>query len=180
MTKKAFFGILVACSFVLNAVVIGMWTTHALPRSFEKRKCGAMDNGCGKCPMQKSLGMSDSQWSRLKPLVSAYHESTAVAYKQIAESRMMLVDELEKAEPDSAVLRQCRERILDGQNAMQRIVTNHIIDEKELLTPDQRRRFFQLMRGNLGCSNMPGMMGVMPPECRKQNTAEMPCGHKKD
>jgi hypothetical protein len=169
MTKRTFFGCLITCSVILNIVFIGMWVVHAAPRHFTKhRQCGAEQRFHQGCPMQKALSLSDSQWTLLKPGIESLRETTTCGLnREMAKNRATLVDELEKTPTDSAALSACRERIVACQRKMQVFVINHILEEKQMLTQDQQRRFFSALRSNMSCAGVPGMMGMTPLGCGK-------------
>ncbi len=164
MTKRTFFGFLIACSVILNIVFCGMWITHAVPRHFSKyRQCEAERNLRQGCPMQKALSLSDSQWTLMKPGIESLRETTMCGLnREMAHNQAMLVDQLEKNPTDSAALSACRERIVDCQRKMQIFVINHLLEEKKMLTQDQQRRFFSALRSNMSCAGVPGMMGMTP------------------
>jgi Spy/CpxP family protein refolding chaperone len=164
MTKRTFFGFLIACSVILNIVFFGMWMTHAAPRHFIKhRQCGAEQAFHQGCPMQKALSLSDSQWALLKPGIESLRETTTSGpYREMAKNRAALVDELEKTPTDSAALSACIERITACQKNIQVLVVKHLLEEKKMLTQDQQRRFFNTLRSNMSCAGGPGMMGMTP------------------
>ena len=180
MTKRTLSGFLIACSLTLNAAFLGIWLVHSIPSLFNRYQCPEGLKDCRKCPLQAALDLNDSQWVLIEPGIKAFHESSAIVYREIADSRAALIDELEKPQPDSAATSMCRERIQAGQNRMQLLVVNHILDEKSILTSDQQKRFFKMMRANMACSGMPGMMGTMSHKCGKPKAATDTCSHRQD
>jgi hypothetical protein len=147
MKKRILAGFCITCSVVLNAVFIGMWAAHAAPRHFMNHgQCEFEQHAGSRCALQKELSASDSQWSVLKPGIESYHETASVICREIAKNRAALVDELEKNPTDSAALSSCKKRIVACQGTMQDVFADHILREKKMLTPDQRRRFFDRLR----------------------------------
>ena len=171
MTKRTPFGFLIACSLTLNAAFLGIWLVHSIPSLFNRYQCPEGLKDCRKCPLQAALDLNDSQWVLIEQRIKTFHESSAIVYKEIAGSRAALIDELEKPDPDSTAMSICRERIQAGQNKMQLLVVSHILDEKSILTSDQQKLFFKMMRANMACSGMPGMMGTMSHKCGKPNAS---------
>jgi hypothetical protein len=170
MTKRTFFGCLIACSVILNIVFLGMWMVHAAPRHFMKYcQCGSAKHAHQQCALQKALSLNDSQWTLLRPGIESYRETTFSLCREIAKNRAALVDELEKTPIDTAALLECKERIVACQSKMQELVTGHILEEKKMLTPDQRKRFFKTLRNNTTCAGVPGMMGMTPFENGKRS-----------
>jgi Spy/CpxP family protein refolding chaperone len=178
MKRKMLFGFIMTCSLVLNVAFVAMWMAHAVPRHFMKHcQYGCAESLHQKCPMQKALALSDSQWTLLHPKIESIRETTSGLYRELAKNRMALVDELEKTPTDSAALSACRERIISGQKKIQELVVNHILEEKKMLTQEQQRRFFSAIRGNMSCAGVPGMMGMTPLESGEQPEAQGACGH---
>jgi Spy/CpxP family protein refolding chaperone len=163
MKRAMIFRFIVVCSLVLNAVFVAMWMTHAAPKHFMKYcQGGSENNHHGKCPMQKGLSMSDSQWTLVKPGIASFRETHFRLCGEIAKNRAALVDELEKTPIDTAALSACKERIVACQKEMQTLAANHILEEKKMLTPDQQRRFFNTLRSNMSCGGFSGIMGTTP------------------
>jgi hypothetical protein len=157
MKSKVPVGILLAGSLVFNAVFIGAWIAHALPRHLSAQGQRGPEEACHRqCAMQKTLLMSDSQWTMLKPGVESLRGKSAALCHEIARNRAALVDELEKAVPDSAAVALCTERILAGQREMQALITGHILEEKKMLTQDQSKRYFTKLRGSMSCAGFSG------------------------
>ena len=164
MTKRIFFGFLIVGSLLFNIVFVGMWMVHAAPRHFSKhRQCEAGQYFYQGCPMKKALSLSDSQWTLLKPGIESLRETTTSGlYREMAKNRAALVEELEKTPTDSAALSACRERIVACQRTMQIFVINHILEEKQMLTREQQKRFFSALRSNMSGAGVSGMMGMAP------------------
>jgi Spy/CpxP family protein refolding chaperone len=178
MKRKMLFGFIMLCSLVLNVAFVAMWMAHAVPRHFIKRcQYGCAESLHQKCPMQKALALSDSQWTQLHPGIDSIRETTSGLYRELAKNRMALVDELEKTPTDSAALFTCREHIVACQGNIQALVVNHLLEEKKMLTLEQQRRFFSAIRGNMSCGGVQGLMGMTPLENGEQLGSERKCGH---
>jgi Spy/CpxP family protein refolding chaperone len=178
MKRKTLFGFIIVCSLVLNIAFVAMWMAHAAPRHFMKRcQYGCAQSLHQKCPMQKALALSDSQWALLYPGIESVRKATSDLHRELAKNRMALVTELEKTPTNSVAVSECRERIVACRKDMQALVTNHILEEKKVLTPEQQRRFFSALRGNMSCGGVSGMMGMTPLESGVRSEAEGTCGH---
>jgi hypothetical protein len=161
MKNQVFYRILLLGSLLFNIVFIGVWLAHAVPRHFaEHDRCG---HGRRQCAIQKSLSMSDSQWTLLKPGAESLRGKNVALCHEIAKNRAALLDELEKTATDSTAVARYAERILACQKEMQTIVTDHILEEKKMLTQDQRERYFKKLRGTMSCAGFAGMTGM--PSC---------------
>jgi len=178
MKRKMLFGFIMACSLVLNVAFVAMWMAHAAPRHFKKHcQYGCAESLHQKCPMQKALSLNDSQWTLLHPKIESIRETTSGLYRELAKNRMALVDELEKTPTDSTALFARRERIIACQKNIQGLVINHLLEEKKMLTPEQQRRFFSAIRGNMSCGGAQGLMGMTPLENGEQPEAAGVRGH---
>jgi hypothetical protein len=178
MKRKMLFGFIMTCSLVLNVAFVTMWMTHAAPRHFMKHcQYGCAESLDQKCPMQKALALSDSQWTLLHPKIESIRETTSGLYRELAKNRTALVDELEKTPTDSAALSACRERIITCQKNIQGLVINHLLEEKKMLTQEQQRLFLKAIRGNMSCVAVPGMMGMTALESGERPEAAGVCGH---
>jgi Spy/CpxP family protein refolding chaperone len=178
MKRKMLFGFIMVCSLVLNIAFVTIWTAHAVPRHFMKHcQYGCAESLHQKCPMQKALALSDSQWTLLHPKIESIREMTSGLYRELAKNRTALVDELEKTPTDSAALFACRERIITCQKNIQALVVNHLLEEKKMLTPEQQRRFFSAIRSNMSCGGVQGLMGMTPLESGEQPGEAGGCGH---
>jgi hypothetical protein len=146
----------------LNIVLIGLWLTLTAPCFYKEHRCATGLKEYKIFPLQAILGLSAAQWSVVEPRIMAFHDSSAILYKEIADNRTRLVDELEKPLPDSAVLAGCGERISEGQIRMQRLAINHILSEKTYLTSEQQHCFFSEIRNNMLFSLEPGAIATVP------------------
>jgi Spy/CpxP family protein refolding chaperone len=162
MNRRVFWNLVVAGSLMLNAALIATWLTHAIAAHFANRPQGAVYQGdCRGCPLQRALNLSADQRQALQPHVGAFRKNAGALCVSITAARAKLIDELEKPQPDSAVVQACRDTILAGQAGMQRLSIDQILRQKSVLSPEQQHRLFRLMRENLACSDSkPGMMGL--------------------
>ena len=168
MTKRVIAGFLIACSVILNVVFIGMWIAHAAPRHFAQHSwCVSMENAHHGYALPKTLSMSDSQWTIMQPGIESLREKMSGICGDILKNRAELLNELEKTPTDSVALSACRERIVACQKKMQVLVTDHILKEKEMLTQDQRQRYFNALRKNMTCAGVPEIGGMMSCKHRK-------------
>jgi len=162
MKRKILFGFIAVCSLVLNIAFIAMWLTHAAPRFMMTHQSCRVDKAdCQKCPLYKTLALSDSQWSVLRPHVEAYRHLADSLLRELSAAREALITELARTPTDTAALTMCRERILNGQRKMQEQVVANVLAQKAVLTPEQQQRFIETVRNSMACERMPGMIGMM-------------------
>jgi hypothetical protein len=157
MKKNVIFGFLVTCSLVLNLAVLGVWVTHVMSHSFTiKNKCPTSDS----FPLLQSLQLNNQQLNSIKPQIETYQISAQEICCKVRDARAALINEIEKPQPDTVVLNQLRNKIFAGQQTMQDLSIHQILLEKEMFSPEQRNRFFSIIRNNMGCDGRPGMMGL--------------------
>jgi Spy/CpxP family protein refolding chaperone len=160
MKRTIAFGFIAACSVTLNIVFVTMWLLHAAPRFImPQRACRAEQECPGKCPMYKTLELTDSQWGVLKPGIDAYRHVADSLSREIAVAREAMLAELGKTPADTAALTACRNRILDGQRKMQEAVVANVLEQKKVLTPEQSMKFIEKVRSDMSCGKEPGIPG---------------------
>ncbi len=171
MKRKIAFGFIMVCSIALNITFVTMWLLHAAPRFLmPQRTCGVENGGCRKCPMHRTLELTDSQWCVLKPGVEAYRQMADSLRHEIAAAREAMLVELAKTPTDTAALTACMTRILNGQQKMQEKVMANVLEQKKVLTPEQHRRFIEKVRSDMSCAGFSGTAAGMAPSGKE-------CGH---
>jgi len=105
-----------------------------------------------ECPLARQLGASPSQWQQLEPHLTAFCRAAQGLCRQINRQQRELIDLLAADPPDRAAIRGKQEEILAGQRQMQELVVEHLLAQKALLTPQQQRTFFDLIRLRCGCT----------------------------
>jgi hypothetical protein len=160
MTKRGFYGFFIAGSLIFNVVFVVMWMAQAMPRHMTKHnQCGTDEICRQSCALQKALDMNDSQWALLKPRIESYRAKTASLSDEIARRRATLMDQLEKDSIDSVSLSESMKCVSSCQATMQALVTNHILEEKKMLTQGQKQRYFKALRGAMSCAGTTMMSG---------------------
>jgi hypothetical protein len=176
MKKNVIFGFLLTCSLVLNLAVLGVWVTHAISHPFTiKNKSPIFQTTSKSFTLQQSLQLNSCQWNSIKPLIDTYQVSAQEICHKVMGAREALINEIEKPQPDTVILKQLRNKILDGQQTMQDLSIHQILLEKEMLSADQCNRFFSMIRSNMGCDGKPGMMGLGTTMSRCNSKDSSPC-----
>lgn len=110
----------------------------------------------GPCPLSsnnghlyESLGLSESQLSQVKPLARTFHGSLEEMTGEMSDKRDQLVDLLSQERVDHDRLESVRTQMAAIQGRIEREVISHLLSFKEVLTPEQQSRFFNLMRYSL-------------------------------
>jgi Spy/CpxP family protein refolding chaperone len=101
------------------------------------------------CYMKRHLNISDDQVSNLDASENMYRQKVDLISRQIIENRADLVSELLKEKSDTIRIVQILKRIDSLQSLIQMDVVHRLINEKNMLTPEQRSGYFSLVLGKL-------------------------------
>jgi Spy/CpxP family protein refolding chaperone len=140
--------IIVALAF-LAVINISALTTLGYRRYCLNRDCinltKASDPGINTNP----LTLTDDQSERIKSLRQSFCSIAAQSGKDLQESRAVLIDSLEIFMEDSARIEYIIETINQKQCDFQRKCVQHLMQEIEILQPDQRKVFLDLLKQRL-------------------------------
>jgi Spy/CpxP family protein refolding chaperone len=134
-------------SLIVNVVFIGIFAAYTIPIFNRDRKADELVK-----PPFLQLDLTAEQLARFKSdrdkFIGELHEmGQAVGNKQ-----MELVDLLAAVTPDERAIKMKQEEIQHLQAATQDRVIVHWIQESSLLNPEQRTRFFQLVKERIESS----------------------------
>jgi Spy/CpxP family protein refolding chaperone len=113
------------------------------------------------CPLHRKLGATDQQWQQIEPKLAEFRKSAQGVCQDVARKRGEMIDLIASAQPDRQAIADKQEEILAGQRKMQQLVIEHLLAEKQVLTPEQQVKLFDLLRTRSGCAGHgPMMMGL--------------------
>ena len=131
-------------SLAVNAAVLG-----TIGYYYYRNTCLVPSVPCPISPgdnhLYQSLDLSKDQLSKIEPLAQKFHSRLAELGSTMEGKREGLVDLLAKS-GDPATVGHLRKEISGIQDEVQREVIAHIEEIKSILDPNQRQRFFVLMR----------------------------------
>jgi Spy/CpxP family protein refolding chaperone len=152
MKTKALFFILIL-SLSANIAVISMIGYH-----YYRNYCIMP---AVSCPLNQeshhlyqSLGLSDAQLAKMAPLSKEFHARLAVLESQVITKRDFLVRLLESEEVDKSRIEGARKEISVIQDEIQREVVVHISQTRNILNPEQRKLFFELLRDSAASTQL--------------------------
>jgi Spy/CpxP family protein refolding chaperone len=93
-----------------------------------------------------SLHLTEEQQRRFDPLRHEFHARMADIGGQIQQERLRLLDLLAPPDQDRRAVRAAQETILRLQGEMQDAVVEHLVAQCAIFTPEQRARFFGILR----------------------------------
>ncbi|OGV75469.1 MAG: hypothetical protein A3K19_29315 [Lentisphaerae bacterium RIFOXYB12_FULL_65_16] len=150
--------LLIVLSVTLNVAVAGFWGARCW------RSTCAVSGSCGQaevgCPLHRRLGASEEQWRRIEPVVTAFRQESRTVCQEVAQARLELLELLAAPKPDTETIAAKQEEILAGQRRVQELVIKYILREKEILTPEQCRALFDLLRQRNDCAGHGPMLGT--------------------
>ncbi len=108
------------------------------------------------CPLNKddrhifqSLGLSDNQLAKISPLSKSFHARLDELGSSMQAKRNQFVELLGQDEIDHSRVESSRKEMAAIQSDIQKEVVAHLIQVKEILTPEQQKRFFALLRTSI-------------------------------
>jgi Spy/CpxP family protein refolding chaperone len=133
-----------AFSLILNVVFIGIFAAHTIPILDRDRRADELMK-----PLFLQLDLTAEQLARFKSgrdkFMGELHEmGQAVSKKQVE-----LVDLLAASPPDDRAIRMKQEEIQHLQAAIQARIIVHWLQMSALLNPEQRVRFFHLVKARI-------------------------------
>lgn len=154
--------ILIVLSIAMNLAFIGVWAVHAFGKwCGSGRRCGRYnENREIGCPVYRNLNVNEDQLKKLGPRIEEFRKASLAICEEVNARRAELIDLIAVPEPDMEAIKAKQEEILACQRKMQELVIKHLLSEKEILTPEQRKDFFRMFRQRSGCGGHSTMMGM--------------------
>ena len=153
--------LLIALSVALNVGIGGVWLSHAVNEY--RRGSDRIDEKAEGvwCPLHRSLGVTKEQWRRLEPDFVKFRQNSESLSEEINHRRGELIDLIASSQPHRDAIEAKQEEIRRGQQQMQRLVIEHLLAEKEVLTPEQRDQLFEMIRNRTRCATHGFLRGLM-------------------
>ncbi len=152
--------LLVVLSVALNIAFISVWAVHAARTHWPTDAAGDSEMWC---PLHRRLNVTDEQWQRIEPRITEFRARSQTICAELNRLRTELIDLIASDDPDRQAIAAKQEEILAGQRKMQQLVIEHLLAEKEALTPQQQEELFNLFRRRSGCTAHP-MVGLSQAE----------------
>jgi Spy/CpxP family protein refolding chaperone len=116
-------------------------------------KCAQGGKICGGCAPGEyiclHLGLSDSQRQRMEMFRKAFDEKTDTIRESLNLKRNELMRLLNEPFPDRVKIDSLIKEIGIAQVELEKEVIDHILQEKEVLTPEQQKKLFELIQARL-------------------------------
>jgi Spy/CpxP family protein refolding chaperone len=164
--------LLVILSVALNSAFMAAWVSQTLP----SKKCEHKESECAAIFSQ--LGVSEEQLQKIKPRLAKFRECSKAQCEEINRLRRELIDLIAAAEPCRETIAAKQKEILESQRKMQELVVEQLLTEKSAFTPEQREKFFDLIRSRCGCGGSGKELGLLEP--LPEHDAGRPAGNRPD
>lgn len=153
-------------SVAINAAFVVSWAAYALPRHIRAQDQPERDQRVS-CPLHRQLGATEAQWREIEPRVTKFQESARLVCEEARRAQAEMIDLIAAPAPDRGAIRAKQEEVITCQRRMQELVVDHLLNEKNVLTPDQQDQLFRLVRQQAGCAAHGAMTGhsEMEPMC---------------
>lgn len=138
--------ILFIASVLLNLVFAATYVTYKVPSLAEVQRASP------KGPLFLQLDLTPEQLSRFKEERGKFHARLHELGMELKIKQIELIDLLGGMTPDQQAIEKKQEEIQHLQGAVQERVIAHFLSQSGFLTPEQRTRFYQLIKGRIETS----------------------------
>jgi Spy/CpxP family protein refolding chaperone len=97
-------------------------------------------------PLYSLLNLNSEQLASVKYIAEDFHQTIEKLSSEVQEKRDAMMALMERDDVDLKEIDTVRHDIWSLQSQIQQIVFEHILQMKKMLTPEQRKVFFQAMR----------------------------------
>jgi len=149
---------LIVTSLALNFAFGAVWLVHTARASVRDAETTTTESAVW-CPLHRELGVTDSQWKRIEPRLTAFQDSAEKLAEEVQALRSEVIDLIASDEPDRNAIRAKQDQVLATKAKIQALVVDHLLAEKQDLTADQQTRLFKMLRERTGCPADPPMSG---------------------
>jgi len=151
---------LIVASAALNMAFVAMWIAHAAPL---ERASGESHTPAAQeaiwCPLHRALKVTEAQWKEIEPRLRDFQAAVGELCRQTDAIRSEVIDLIAADETDLNAILARQGEILATKERIQRLVVDHLLAEKRVLTPEQQRQLFSMLRERTGCAASPPMSG---------------------
>ena len=139
-------------SLALNLTFMGTWAvkqfTIAHGEEDRQQSKDVQDREIW-CPLHRKLGVSKEQWQRIEPKMREFQSKISEQRRKMQGLRLEMLDILAAPQVDKEAVEKQQERIIHAVRGMQDIVLDHMLTEKSLLTENQTREMFDMLRSRM-------------------------------
>ncbi len=148
--KKNLKTLAIIFSVVLNIVFIGSYFYHKsdlFPLTGHQANHNRL--------LYEELNLSLEQLDKIEPIRDRFHAFLDQQGHAIKERRLELIDLLARENPDRKEIDDKQKKIRTLQGQMQAKVIDHLLEESRIFTTEQRKKFFEIIKGRIEKSDGP-------------------------
>jgi len=154
---------LIVASVALNVGFVAMWIAHATPSQARPEETGQRETQHTIwCPLHRELGVTEGQWQQIEPRLREFQAAVGELCQAVNAKRSEVIDLIAAETPEAESIRAKQDEILATKGRIQDLVADHLVAEKEILTPRQQQWLFEMLRNRAYCAAGPPMAG--PPK----------------
>jgi Spy/CpxP family protein refolding chaperone len=151
---------LIVVSVALNVAFVAMWIAHGATRGGIPHEADPQaTQHTIWCPLHRELGVTDGQWQQIEPRLREFQAAVGDLRHEVDARRLEVIDLVAAEEPDGESIRAKQDEILATKRKIQDLVAEHLVAEKQVLTPSQQQRLFGLLRERACCGDGPHLAG---------------------
>jgi Spy/CpxP family protein refolding chaperone len=160
MLRKKSCSYLIVASVAMNVAFAALWIAHLSLSHAHLQETGPWETQQPiLCPLHRELGVTEEQWTRIEPRLREFQTAVEELTQQTDAMRAEVIDLIAAEEPDREAIRAKQDEILATKRRIQGLTAEHLLAEKQDLTPDQQTRLFEMLRNRTSCANGPPMFG---------------------
>lgn len=141
--KENLKSVLFIASIALNAIFAVTYVAYKLP------SLAGVQQETSREPLFLQLNLTPDQLTTLKAERERFHAKLQALGQEAKTKQLELIDHLAAAPPDQLAIDRKQEEIQRLQGAVQGRVIAHFLQASSFLSPEQRTRFFQLIKGRI-------------------------------
>ena len=151
---------LVVASMALNVAFVATWFAHASVSHTHPDETGRQEKShVVWCPLHRQLNVTDEQWAHIEPRLRAFQAAVGELSHQTNGMRTEVIELIATEEPDREAIRAKQDEILATKRRIQDLVAEHLLAEKQNLSPDQQAKLFEMLRNRTNCGDGPPLSG---------------------
>lgn len=129
---------------VVNVAALATIAYHRLESKRRFRPVGRPDTPMN-C-IKQELGLNEKQVKEFESHDKRFREETKPIHDSLRAKRKELMDEIAAEKPDVDKLDKLAEEIGALETTLKKKTTTHLLEGKEILTPEQQKKFFSLFK----------------------------------
>lgn len=145
--QKRFTHWIILLLVLLNVLVLAsFWLSRERPKPAPAPSSPAGTQSTVKEFLQRELDLTPEQVTRYDALLAAHTARTKALEEEIHATRREMMDQLEKDQPDMALVDRLAAEIGAGQAALDKATFNHFLEIKAVCSPAQQARLNEIVR----------------------------------